>query len=149
MTSVGRPDGLAASLLELHREMRVILGSVARGAGLTVQQVEMLCLLQRREPSFGELAELLGCDKTNITGMADRLVRRGLVIRQADSEDRRVTRLRLTDDGRAYGLKLRAAVTDAVGERWSAVPAPARDALVGLLVAPGGPLSGGQANRSG
>ncbi|ABW12523.1 transcriptional regulator, MarR family [Parafrankia sp. EAN1pec] len=133
MASAERPDGLARSLLELHREMRVILGSVARGAGLTVQQVEMLCLLHNRQPALGELADLLGCDKTNITGMADRLVRRGLVTRRANPEDRRVTRLELTEDGRAYGLKLRDAVASAVDERWRSLPDADRDALIQLV----------------
>lgn len=39
--------------MDVHREMRAILGTVARGAGLTAQQIEMLCVLENRQPSFG------------------------------------------------------------------------------------------------
>lgn len=81
------------------RQMRVILAAVARDAGVTAQQVELLCVLERGQPSLGALATLLGCDKTNITGMVARLIRRGLVSRQPDLRDRRIIHLRLTDGG--------------------------------------------------
>lgn len=109
---------LTANLLALHRRVRVILSTVAHQHGLTVQQVELMCLLTDRRPSFGELAELLGCDKTNITGMADRLARRGFVDREQDPADRRVTRLVLTANGRQFGDDLKTAVGSAVTDRW-------------------------------
>ncbi|SNQ47872.1 Transcriptional regulator, MarR family [Frankia canadensis] len=132
MEPTGQPDDLARTLLDVHRQMRVVLASVARQEGLTVAQIELLCALGDRRPALGELAELLGCDKTNITGMADRLARRGLVARRTDPDDRRVTRLHLTDDGRLFGRRLRAAVTTAVDERWSSLTAAQRSALVRL-----------------
>ncbi|GAA5159014.1 hypothetical protein GCM10023321_39380 [Pseudonocardia eucalypti] len=128
-------DELTRALMEVHREMRAILGTVARGAGLTAQQIEMLCVLENRHPSFGELAELLGCDKTNITGMADRLARRGLVARQHDPRDRRVTRLQLTDHGRSFGTTLKRSVAAAVAERYGDLRAPERAALAALTQA--------------
>lgn len=131
--SPGETDDLAGALLETHREMRVILGAVARREGLTVAQIELLCALGDRRPAFGELADLLGCDKTNITGMADRLARRGLVARDTDPADRRVTRLRLTEDGRRFGRRVRQAVAAAVDERWIALPVAQRAALVQLV----------------
>lgn len=142
MAPPGQARELTRTLMEMHREMRAILGSVARRHGLTAQQIEMLCVLEERRPSFGELADLLGCDKTNITGMADRLVRRGLVVREADSRDRRITRLRLTEDGGSFGAKLRDAVADAVGERWSSLSAPERTALARLVAVETDPARG-------
>jgi DNA-binding MarR family transcriptional regulator len=109
---------LAATLMRVHRQVRTLLGTVAHEFDLTVQQVEMLCVLRDRQPSFRELAELLGCDKTNITGLADRLVRRGLVTRQVDETDRRVARLRLTDEGRGFESKIKAAMAEQVGAHW-------------------------------
>ncbi|MDT3444861.1 MULTISPECIES: MarR family winged helix-turn-helix transcriptional regulator [unclassified Pseudofrankia] len=145
MEPTGQTDDLARALMEMHREIRVILGSVARRSGLTVAQIEMLCALGDRRPAFGELAELLGCDRTNITGMADRLARRGLVARQADTEDRRITRLRLTEDGRLFGQRVREAVATAVNERWSSLTAAQRATLAQLAAAgirpPRGPAS--------
>jgi DNA-binding MarR family transcriptional regulator len=45
-------------------------------------------------------AERLHCDPSNITGIVDRLERRGLVQRNQTPGDRRVKELELTDDGR-------------------------------------------------
>ena len=100
--------------------------------GLTAQQVELLCVLQAQTPALGELAEMFGCDKTNITGMADRLTRRGLVDRTTDPADRRVTRLALTDDGARFAIELKAQVAGRVEERWRALSATDRATIVGL-----------------
>jgi DNA-binding MarR family transcriptional regulator len=133
VASTGQGNEFATALMEIHLEMRAIVSSVARRSGLTAQQLEMLCLLWNRQPSFGELADLLGCDRTNITGMADRMVRRGLIARKPDPKDRRISRLQLTEDGRSFGLKIREAVASAVDERWSSLSEPERAALAHLV----------------
>jgi len=47
-----------------------------------------------------ELASLLACDSSNVTGLVDRLEARGLVARQPSPDDRRVKRVVLTPGGR-------------------------------------------------
>jgi DNA-binding MarR family transcriptional regulator len=69
---------------------------------------------------MGQLAETLACDKSNVTGLVDRLESRGLVRRRPSSGDRRVKVLVLT----ATGSRLRAMLV----ERMSAPP-PALDRL--------------------
>lgn len=54
-----------------------------------------------RPRSMGELAEVLSCDASNVTGIVDRLEARGLVERQVVPDDRRVKRLVLTPEGSA------------------------------------------------
>jgi DNA-binding MarR family transcriptional regulator len=51
--------------------------------------------------SMRELADRLGCDASNVTGIVDRLEERGLLERQVLPGDRRVKRLVLTEEGRA------------------------------------------------
>ena len=46
------------------------------------------------------LAGLIAYDRTTITGVVDRLVQKGLVVRQA-SKDRRAHALQITDEGRS------------------------------------------------
>ncbi|MFJ1991740.1 MarR family transcriptional regulator [Streptomyces asiaticus] len=58
-----------------------------------------LCVLTSDRPSFSELATTLGCDRTNVTGMIERLERRGLLARERASEDRRVNRVTATQGG--------------------------------------------------
>ena len=48
---------------------------------------------------MGELAKILACDSSNVTGITDRLEERGLVRRTSADHDRRVKLLVLTDEG--------------------------------------------------
>lgn len=107
-----------------------MLGTVARDAGLTAQQIELLCVLDGRTPALGELADMFGCDKTNITGMADRLTRRGMVTRVTDDADRRVVRLTLTDEGARFANHLYAEMSDRVEARWAGLSARDHAALI-------------------
>ena len=55
-----------------------------------------------------ELAGLLACDRSNVTGLVGRLEARGLLARVPDQRDRRLKQILLTDAGR----KLRAALQE-------------------------------------
>jgi DNA-binding MarR family transcriptional regulator len=48
---------------------------------------------------MGDLAGMLNCDNSNITGLVDRVAGHGLVIRGTHHGDRRVTRVALTQRG--------------------------------------------------
>ena len=123
---------LATAMFGLHREIRLLHGTIARRFEVTTQQVELLCALPGREPSFGELAGLLGCDKTNVTGMVDRLARKGYLSREPCPADRRVIRVVLTDEGKALGERIREAVTKELAAR---LPRTGRRELTATLQA--------------
>jgi DNA-binding MarR family transcriptional regulator len=73
-----------------------------RPAGLTNGQFSLLMALNRPEPApMGEVAALLGADRTTLTAALKPLVRRGLAETSSDPHDSRVRRIALTDDGRA------------------------------------------------
>lgn len=68
--------------------------------GLPPAQCHVLHLLEPgRCLPMRSLAETLACDASNVTGLVDRLERRGLVERRPGAKDRRVKELRLTPDG--------------------------------------------------
>ena len=70
-------------------------------------------LLQLASPlPMNELAALLGCDNSNVTGLIDRLEARGLVTRQPSTNDRRVKHVVLTQAGE----RLRGRLLDRVGQ---------------------------------
>jgi DNA-binding MarR family transcriptional regulator len=48
---------------------------------------------------MGELAELLRCDSSNVTGIVDRLEERGLVERRGAPHDRRLKMVAVTERG--------------------------------------------------
>ena len=72
--------------------------AVGQELDLSPPQGHALCLLVTPRP-MGELARLMHCDNSNITGIIDRLEERGLVERRSDQQDRRVRRIGLTPDG--------------------------------------------------
>lgn len=123
---------LATALGLMHREMSAIYAHVARDFDLTWQQVELLCQLNESSPTFGELARALCCDKSNITGMVDRLSRRSLVRREVDPQDRRVVRLILTEQGAALGEQIWAGIAELVARRFVGFSAEDRLLLITL-----------------
>ena len=71
---------------------------VAAEQGLTFMQGKLLSLL--REPrSMRTLAELLGCDASNVTLIVDRLEACRFVRREVDRKDRRIKNVGVTDEG--------------------------------------------------
>lgn len=71
-----------------------------RPAGLTSGQFSLLTSLNRAEPpSVGEVAEVLGMDRTTLTANLKPLERRGLLKTQVDPEDRRSRQVVLTGAG--------------------------------------------------
>jgi DNA-binding MarR family transcriptional regulator len=79
--------------------------------GLTPQLAYALEIIARHESvTMRVLAEDLSCDASNATGVVDRLERRGLIERVADSGDRRVRRVKMTPAGSALYAELNVAL---------------------------------------
>lgn len=99
---------------ELLESLAVIAGAqwrdfaaAASHEGLTSMQARLLSLLTRPLP-MRELAALLGCDASNVTGIVDRLEAQGLARREPDPRDRRVKRVIATAKGRETVGRVRA-----------------------------------------
>ena len=87
--------GRAAGMLDPNRF------EVWEELGLTFSQLRVLSLLNStRFALAGTIAESLKVRPSTATGIVDRLVRQGLVMRQRDREDRRCVRIYLTEHGR-------------------------------------------------
>lgn len=93
-------EELPARLLLLSWLVQEHLTATAAAFGLTHQQAWALRILDEPRP-MGELAGAMRCDASNVTGIVDRLEKRGLVERRVDPDDRRVKRLAVTPAGRA------------------------------------------------
>ncbi|WP_263170177.1 MarR family winged helix-turn-helix transcriptional regulator [Streptomyces sp. SCSIO ZS0520] len=131
------PRDLAAAVAALHRETSSLYAEVARDFGLTSQQIQLLCMLTGR-PSFGELAASLGCDKTNITGLVNRLEKRGVLAREPDTRDRRISRVVLTETGEELRERVRRQFGAAVQERFGRLGPEERARYAPLTAALGG-----------
>ncbi len=80
--------------------MRGIWHRRMRSFDLTPPQSITLRKLLDGPLPMGSVAEVLSCDASTLTGIADRLEERDLIQRQVDPADRRVKLLALTDAGR-------------------------------------------------
>ena len=104
--TVVSPKELAGELLQLwshlmrgsSQQMFAILGEL----DLTMTQMKTLGMLDDcvEEVSVKELSERLGLSLPATSRTVDGLLRRGLLSRHEDLEDRRIKRVRLTDAGR-------------------------------------------------
>jgi MarR family transcriptional regulator, organic hydroperoxide resistance regulator len=85
--------------------------AIARQLDLRPASFGALRALDRPRP-MSEIAEVLHCDNSNVTGIVDGLEEKGLARRRPSDDDRRVKMIELTADGR----RLRARLIKAVEE---------------------------------
>ncbi|TGB15704.1 MarR family transcriptional regulator [Streptomyces sp. MZ04] len=71
----------------------------AASENLTASQGKALSVLRRGPAAMRSLADSLTCDASNMTGIIDRLEKRGLVRREPSPSDRRVKNVVLTTEG--------------------------------------------------
>ncbi|MFN8011871.1 MAG: MarR family transcriptional regulator [Holophagaceae bacterium] len=89
------------NLRRIVKALQEYSSSVEKQFGLTGPQLWALWELNRRGPmSLKGLAERMHLDPSTVTGVVERLHRKGLVSREADAEDRRRVVLGLTEEGR-------------------------------------------------
>jgi DNA-binding MarR family transcriptional regulator len=77
---------------------------------VTLPQFEVLCELDRRggPVAMSQLSSRLNVTSSNLTGVVDRLVRKGLVRRFRSKRDRRVQHIEMTPEGRAVHAEIAA-----------------------------------------
>jgi len=86
---------LSVSLAAYYGDFTV----AAASENLTASQGKTLNVLRRGPASMSTLATTLTCDASNMTGIVDRLEKRGLVRREPSPSDRRVKNVLLTEEG--------------------------------------------------
>ena len=101
-------------VFQLAAELANQIGRDVAPFDLTPPQAHLIREL-RQALSMRSAASRLHCDASNLTGIVDRLEKRGLVQRRAVPLDRRVKELVLTDSGRALQVRLDGIARDAPG----------------------------------
>lgn len=128
--------------LELVREVMATADAFARESqrlfrplGLTAVQFNVLNVLagQSRGLSQRELSDTLVVDRSNVTGLIDRLTKLGWVRRAADPDDRRIHRVELTPAGRRIWERVQPKFVEVVAQVTAAVDdRTARSTLIAL-----------------
>jgi DNA-binding MarR family transcriptional regulator len=129
------PDAVAAGLVRLMLSMEALYNRQSRKAGLTAQQAQLLCAAARRKAGLGEIAEVLHCDRSNVSRLLDRVTDRGLAYRAPDSRDGRVSVLQLSRDGQAAVTSFEAGLAARLGRLTAAWPARKRQAAASAVTA--------------
>lgn len=95
-----QPELEAYTLLRQVNSMMEIFNRYdLRGEGLTVPQFAILTHATPEGVPLSEISARMLCDNSNLTGIVDRLISKGLVERRPDPQDRRVSLICLTQAG--------------------------------------------------
>src|SRR5215470_6480672 len=110
----------------------------------TLPRFDVMAALYRAEKglNMSELSGVLRVSNGNVTGIVDRLVDDGLIVRIPVEGDRRAMVVRLTKKGRAHFSDLAAAHEDWVSELLRSVEVPEAEKLIAQLAAIGRQLDG-------
>jgi len=93
-------DNLLWQLLQVSFRGKKGLINIAETYDLSFVQVYTLCTVVPGKPlSMNEIANMLNCDASNVTGIIDRLFSREYIVRQEKPGDRRVKMVSLTPKG--------------------------------------------------
>lgn len=134
-TQATRPGEVASGLVRLMLSMEALYTRESRKAGLTSQQAQLLCTAARRQASLGEIADVLRCDRSNVSRLLDRLTPRGLAYRGTADRDGRVAVVRLTDAGQAVVTRFEQNLEARLSGLVAGWPAKQREAAAAALLA--------------
>lgn len=95
---------IARLLQEATRRYQALpIDADIRRSGLTMPQVSAITVLFDRGPlSLKDLSQELGLSHSTVSGIVDRLEQKGLLQREVDERDRRLTRISITDAVAGY-----------------------------------------------
>jgi DNA-binding MarR family transcriptional regulator len=101
----------AAALVRMSHLVQHVFADVSRERDITPQQAQLLCMLIGGPVGMTELSRLLHLEKSSLTGLVDRVERRGLVTRTRGSHDRRACQVALTNEGERLAVESHGGVT--------------------------------------
>lgn len=129
-TEAGVETSVAAALVRLSHLVNHVFTEVSRDYDLTPQQTQLLCLLTTGPVGMTEITRTLHLEKSSVSGLVDRVERRGLVERVRDPDDRRAMRIVLTEQGERFAVDSHDQVTARLEEMVAELPADDRRRMV-------------------
>ncbi|CAI9417840.1 MarR family winged helix-turn-helix transcriptional regulator [Nocardioides sp. T2.26MG-1] len=114
--------GVAAGLVRLTFLVQSVYAEVCREHGLTPPQAQLLCVVTDAPRRMSDLVPTMRLEKSSLTGLVDRVERKGWVRRVASPEDGRAVTVELTASGRRLAETFRAQATDRLNEMVACMP---------------------------
>jgi len=134
---VSNQDNMPGHLARRFQQMAVAMFHThvdPAGHDLTpVQYSALAAVLAQPGIDQATLAGRIGIDRATITGVIDRLARKGLLTRTVSKADRRARLLQMTDTGTAVLQQIQPAVDAAQDEMVAQLSQEERDLLLALL----------------
>jgi DNA-binding MarR family transcriptional regulator len=129
----GEQLGLVDGLIRLSRLVQGEFAEASARHGLPAAQARLLCVLAAQPRGMAELSGILGVERAALTGLVDRVERRGLAERRAVPGDRRALRVTLTATGQRAAIAVHDEVSVAVSRLAGDLGAAEREQLQGTL----------------
>jgi DNA-binding MarR family transcriptional regulator len=118
---------VAAGLLRLSFLVQGVFARASERHDLTPAQARLLCILAGGPRGMAEVAGLLGVEKAAVTGLVDRVERRGLAERTVVPGDRRALRVAVTGAGRRAAAAFHGEVSAELDEIVTGLPPAERE----------------------
>ena len=107
MTSELLQENLYWSLLLVAMRAKHSLLRLAEKHDLSLMQMVTLCSIETDGSMYmNSISGLLSCDASNVTGIIDRLLAQGLIVREENAQDRRRKSIALTPKGEMLKQKI-------------------------------------------
>ena len=110
-----------------------LVSQVATEHDVSLTLMRVLAILRDHEPKINELAAHLGLERSSVSGLVDRAVKKGLVRRETSGEDARAVRLSLTAQGHRLADEAAARITGLLDPMTSRLTSAERAQLAVLL----------------
>jgi MarR family transcriptional regulator, lower aerobic nicotinate degradation pathway regulator len=132
-------DELRDALVQTSFGLTSMLTEVAAGHDLSLTQLRMLGALRDREPTMAELSAGLGLERSTVSGLIDRAVQRGLVLKATDPVDGRAVRVRLSPQALAVAQEIIGQIGERMAPSIERLTVSERNRLAALLFKMAGP----------
>ena len=126
-------EALLEDLVRTSFAVTAVLNRVAAENDLSLTQLRALAILRDREPTMAQLADYLGLERSSVSGLMDRAVRRGLARRTTSREDARSVHVSLTAEGQRLGTELAQQVAGLLAPMTDRLGAAEQKRLAALL----------------
>ncbi|WP_133150703.1 MarR family winged helix-turn-helix transcriptional regulator [Frankia canadensis] len=117
------------ALVRLSYLVNSIYAGVCSGYGVSVPQAQLMCVLKDQSRGMGEISTMLRLDKSSITGLVERIERRGYLVRAMSPIDRRAITVSLTAAGKELTDAFYADVSQRLADLAGQLPAEDSDHL--------------------
>jgi DNA-binding MarR family transcriptional regulator len=123
---------IAAGLVRLSFLVQSVYAEVCEKHDLTPQQAQLLCVLAESPRGMAELVQILRIEKSSVTGLVDRVERKGWLSRTHAQHDGRAVLVELTEIGSHLARVFRAETTQRLNETVACMPTEIRDSFASI-----------------